>query len=119
MLGGKISKTQEKIWQYFYPRKMADFFYATNNESAGLKIERVFFAIDKSNETSESARKVASELVELIGKDKEFKARIPSFNVFAMWTGSSFHVYLMLKEKISSAQYGEFIQFSKEKPLES
>ena len=43
----KLSKVQQKVWGYFLPRKLNDFFYATNGESSGKPIDRVFFDLDR------------------------------------------------------------------------
>jgi hypothetical protein len=41
-----ITPLQRNIWNYFIPRKLSDFFYATNGEHPGQKIERIFFDLD-------------------------------------------------------------------------
>ncbi|HDD72501.1 MAG TPA: hypothetical protein ENG00_00250, partial [Candidatus Aenigmarchaeota archaeon] len=42
----ELNPLQKKIWEYFLPRKLCDFFYATNGEGPGRDIERIFFDID-------------------------------------------------------------------------
>lgn len=43
----RISEKQAIVWSYFVPRKLMDFFYATNKEGEGKDIDRVFFDIDR------------------------------------------------------------------------
>ena len=43
----KLDKKQELIWEYFPPRKLIQFFYATNDEGVGKPIERIFIDIDR------------------------------------------------------------------------
>jgi len=115
---GKLSKQQEKVWDYFPPRKLMDFFYATNNEGVGKPLERIFMDIDRSDQDVEKTRQVAMELAGAINRDKEFKKVIGGFTMLPMWTGASFHIYLLLKKKISKAVYEKQIHFSKNAPLE-
>jgi len=112
----KLTKTQAKIWEYFLPRKLSDFFYATNSEGPGKELDKIFYDIDRKGESASNAQIVASKLIETIKKDKDFKQ---DYEIFVMWTGSSFHVYLMLKQKITNSFYNKEIHFSKDKPLES
>jgi len=114
----KLSKTEAKVWHYFVPRKLIDFFYATNDESAGKDINRIFFDIDKSDLNAEKAQEVARMLIELIEKDSELK-KIIKFKTFVMWTGSSFHVYLLLDKKIKNSDYEKYFAYNKDTPLES
>jgi hypothetical protein len=114
----KLNKKEAKVWHYFVPRKLIDFFYATNGESAGKNIDRIFFDIDRADLPAEKAQEVARLLVELIEKDSEFK-KLFRFRTFVMWTGSSFHVYLLLEKPITNAQYEKFISHKKDLPLES
>ncbi len=114
----KITKQQAKVWTYFPPRKLTDFFYATNNEGAKKPIERIFFDIDRKGISAEAAQKVAKLLIEKIKKDKEIK-KIISFKTFPMWTGKSFHVYLMLKKKIPNQAYDKYFAYTKNDPLAS
>ncbi len=114
----KLSKKEAKVWHYFVPRKLIDFFYATNGESAGRNIDRIFFDIDKSDLPAEKAQEVARLLVELIEKDSEFN-KLFKFKTFVMWTGSSFHVYLLLQKTIANSDYEKYISHKKDLPLES
>ena len=116
---GKISKQQEKIWSYFVPRKLMDFFYATNGEHPGNPIDRIFIDLDRGDGVSdEQARIAASGLVNLIKSDTQLKKLI-KFNIFLMWTGSSFHVYLLFKKKVSNSFYNQHFKYSKDEPEES
>ncbi len=115
----KLSEKQALVWGYFVPRKLMDFFYATNNESPGKPIERIFFDIDRGRGVeSEQAREVARLLVAEIKNDKEFNSRF-KFKIFVMWTGSGFHVYLLLSKQISNADYEKYFAYKKDFPLES
>lgn len=114
----QLNKKQQNVWNYFVPRKLMDLFYATNNEGAGKPMERIFIDIDRKGLSAEHARRVTKGLVAVISKDKELKKLI-SFNIFVMWTGSSFHVYLMLKKPITHAMYDQYIAYSKKAPLDS
>lgn len=117
----KLTKEQIKTWQYFVPRKMCDFFYATNGEGIGLPLDRIFFDIDRGNDISaENAQKVAELLVEIIKNDADFNKQVGyEQKIIPAWTGNSFHIYLHLKKQIPNAFYDRYIQYSKSKPLES
>ncbi len=112
----KLNKVQTNIWQYFLPRKFSDFFYATNNENPGKPIDRIFFDIDKSNIKAKEAQKVALSLIKLIKEDKEFNSLV-KYKIFPMWTGKSFHIYLLLNKKVPNSFYEKYIQYSKNEPL--
>ncbi|MBW3022562.1 hypothetical protein KY308_00470 [Candidatus Woesearchaeota archaeon] len=114
----KLNKSEAKAWHYFVPRKLIAFFYATNNEGAGKNIERIFFDIDRSDVPAESAQKVAKALIETIEKDSEFN-KLFKFKTFVMWTGNSFHVYLLLTKPIKNSDYEKYLAHKKDKPLES
>lgn len=117
---GKISKVQEKIWQYFFPRKYCTFFYATNGESINKPIERIFFDIDrKETQTPEEARLIACELAQLINADKEFSKKVGKFKIMLLWTGSSFHIYLLLEKPVTHEFYDKELMYSKKEPLAS
>lgn len=117
---GKISKGQEKIWQYFFPRKYCTFFYATNTEGINHPIDRIFFDIDrKETQTPEDARLIACELAQLINADKEFGKKIGKFRMMPLWTGSSFHIYLLLEKPINHEFYDKELMYSKKEPLAS
>lgn len=115
----KLSEKQALVWEYFVPRKLMDFFYATNNEGPGKPIERIFLDIDGGKGiTPEQTQEVAKLLVQEIKNDKEL-ARLIRFKIFIMWTGSSFHVYLLLGKRISNADYEKYFAYKKDFPLES
>jgi hypothetical protein len=115
----ELSEKQALVWDYFVPRKLIDFFYATNNEKAGKPIERVFVDIDRGEGiTSEQAQEIARLLVQEIKRDKEL-ARLFKFKVFVMWTGSSFHVYLLLQKQIGNSDYEKYFAYKKDFPLDS
>ena len=116
----KISKVQEKIWRYFFPRKYCTFFYATNTEGVNRPIERIFYDIDrKETQTPGEARLIACKLVQLINADKEFSKKTGKFKTMPLWTGSSFHIYLLLEKSISHEFYGKGLMHSKKQPLAS
>ncbi len=108
----RINKTQAKIWLYFPPNKCIDFFYACNNEGQGKKIDRIFIDVDRTNLSSDKALEVTKELIEVIKKDDDFN-KLLNFKIKILWTGSSFHVYLMLNKKITSEFYNKFLAYSK------
>lgn len=114
---GKLSHSQEKVWRYFVPRKLSDFFYATNNEGEGKPIERIFFDLDRGEGiTSEYAQGVAREFIDVMHNDlKKLNCSEP----FIMWTGSSFHVYLFLKKKMPPSFYEENFQVSAKGELQT
>lgn len=110
----KLNKKQELVWEYFPPRKLIQFFYATNNESVGKPIERIFIDIDRGEHSSDDARIVALSLVESIKKDREFNKKL-KYKVVVLWTGSSFHVLLLLKKKISNDFYNRYLSYGRGK----
>lgn len=110
----KLKDKQVLVWQYFVPRKPVNFFYATNGEKPGKPIDRVFIDIDRQSHTSEDARKVAKELVKIIKEDKEFSGLV-KFKIFIMWTGSSFHIYLLLNKKVSPEFYQKYLSYGEKK----
>lgn len=116
---GKISKTWEKIWNYFLPRKLSDFFYATNNETPGKNIDRIFFDIDKGVKASASdCQSVIKTLIDVIDDDEDFdEIRKNVSSSLASWTGSSFHLMLFLKKPMPNSFYVDNFQFSKNNPL--
>ena len=118
---GKITKQQETVWNYFLPRKLADFFYAANGETPGRSIDRVFFDLDRGAKMSVSqAREAAAAFVEAIEDDADFWKSAEGKNVrgapFVAWTGSSFHVYLFFAKPQPARIYDEAFQYSKNEP---
>jgi hypothetical protein len=116
---GRISETQEKIWNYFLPRKLSDFFYATNNETPGKNIDRVFFDIDYGGKaTASDSQEVVKALIDVIDDDEDFdEIRKNVSNSLASWTGNSFHLMLFLKKPMPNSFYVDNFQFSKNDPL--
>jgi hypothetical protein len=110
----KLNDKQILIWQYFVPRKFMNFFYATNKEGIGKPINRIFIDIDRRKQTAEDARKVALALVNEIKKDKEFNKKL-KYRVIVLWTGNSFHVLLLLKNKINLEFYSKYLSYGKKK----
>ena len=115
----KLTSKQELVWEYFVPRKLMDFFYACNKEGQGRKIERVFIDIDKGKEIkSEIAQDVAKNLVKMIKSDKEFN-KLMKYRMFIMWTGNSFHIYLLLKKSVNLNFYDKYLAYHKDNQLGS
>ena len=115
----QVTEKQALIWEYFVPRKLMDFFYACNNEGQGRQIERIFMDIDKGkNVKSEIAQEAAKHLVERIRKDKEFN-KLVKYKIFIMWTGNSFHIYLLLNKLVSLDFYNNYLAYHKDNPLGS
>ena len=115
----QLASKQELVWEYFVPRKLIDFFYACNREGQGREIERVFIDIDKGKEIkSEIAQNVAKNLVKIIKNDKEFN-KLLKYRMFIMWTGNSFHIYLLLKKSVNLNFYYKYLAYHKDNPLGS
>ncbi len=114
-----LSNKQQSIWSYFPPRKLAAFFYATNGEGRNNPIERIYFDIDRKGIPAEIAQRVAASLIEQIEDDVAFKKLLRKFTILPLWTGSSFHVYLLLRKQVSHAFYEQYISYKKDIPLES
>ena len=112
-----LSNAQKKAWQYFFPRKLNCLFYATNGEGVHQPIERLFFDIDRRNQSAENAQIAAKELAQCMLQDNAFKSRVGKFRIFPMWTGKSFHVYLLLDKSLQAGDYVKTIQFSKNDEL--
>ena len=98
----KLSKTQIKIWHYFVPRKLIELHYAVNHEHPNKPLDRIYFDIDRTDIPAEKAQIVALKLIETIENDKKFTLK---HKIFPMWTGNSFHVYLLFKDKITHDFY--------------
>jgi|YelNatPaOPRAMG01_1025707.scaffolds.fasta_scaffold10829_4 hypothetical protein len=114
-----LNKTQEKLWTYFLPRKLSDFFYATNNETPGKNIDRIFFDIDKGEKaTASESQNVAKALLDTIDEDRDFDEIRENISTHLVsWTGNSFHVMLFLKKPMPNSFYVDNFQFSKNDPL--
>jgi hypothetical protein len=116
--GKELSETQRKAWSYFVPRKLCDFFYATNNEGPGKPIERIFFDLDRGKGISvEQTVSVTRSFVEIIREDKELEGLIGPSEPFISWTGRSFHVMLFLDRPKPASFYEKHFQYSKNDPL--
>jgi DNA primase len=115
----RINGKQALVWDYFVPRKLIDFFYATNNEGVGKPIERIFIDVDRGQGiTAEQVQEVTRLLVQEINNDKQL-AKLFKFKIFIMWTGSSFHVYLLLRKKMGNSDYEKYFAYKKDLPLQS
>lgn len=114
----KLSPLQARAWDYFLPRKLADFFYATNGEGPGLPIDRILFDLDcgKSVPPSRSLQ-AASLLAHAIRDDSEFQGRFGKLLVerepFIAWTGHSAHCLLFFKSPQAPSIYNEYFQLDK------
>ncbi len=115
----KLTKKQQLVWEYFVPRKLIHFFYATNNEHPGNQIERIFIDIDKGKSIkNDVARVVASSLVDAIKNDNKFNI-LGQYKLKVLWTGNSFHIYLILKNSVGIDFYNEYFAYSKNDKLGS
>jgi hypothetical protein len=108
----KLKKIEEKIWHYFVPRKITEMHYACNHEKGEI-IDRIFIDIDRGKAYSaEDSRKVVLELLKCIKEDKELKKKV-KFKTLILWTGKSFHVYLLLNKKFPVSFYNNFFSWNK------
>ncbi len=113
----EITDLQSKVWRYFLPRKLADFFYATNHENPGGEIDRIFFDIDRfMGMTAEQAQKATRIFVETIKEDRDFENVFNDPDPFIYWTGNSFHVFFFLDHPEPSSFYEKYFQYSKDDP---
>ena len=93
-----ITEKQAIIWSYFVPRKLIDFFYATNKEGGGKDIDRVFFDIDRGEGMSaRDSLHVTKLLIAEIVSDEKMCDHIKG-EPYVSWTGASFHVLFELKQ---------------------
>jgi hypothetical protein len=115
-----LTDLQAKVWQYFLPRKLSDFFYATNHEGPGKEIDRIFFDIDRSNGVSaEQAHETTKIFVETIKEDEELENLLGSLEPFIYWTGNSFHVLFFLDKLMPHSFYAKYFKYSKNDPEQS
>ncbi len=98
----KLTKTQIKIWEYIVPRKLVELHYATNHEHPNKPLKRIVFDIDRKDIPAEKAQVVALKLIEQIQKDKTFPIK---YKIFPLWTGNSFHIYLLLQRSVTHDFY--------------
>jgi hypothetical protein len=118
--GKDLSGLQRKAWSYFVPRRLCDFFYATNNEGPGKPIERIFFDLDRGKGISlEQAITGTRMFVEIIREDKKLDELMGPVDPFISWTGRSFHVMLFLDKPQPASFYDKHFQYSKNDPLAS
>lgn len=111
----QLTPKQVLLRQYFVPRKLINLFYACNNEYGNV-IDRIFIDIDRQTNSADDARKVASELVKIIEKDKQFQALVPiPLSLLPLRTGSSFHIYILLRKNIDHAFYDKYLSYGKGK----
>lgn len=114
---GDLTDLQTKIWQYFLPRKLSDFFYATNHEGPGKEIDRIFFDIDRSKGISaEQAQETTRIFVETIKEDNVLEDLLGDYELFINWTGNSFHVLFFLDKLMPNSFYEEHFQYLKNDP---
>lgn len=111
----KLNEKQELVWTYFPPRKLSQLFYAANNEGVGKPIDRIFIDIDRRKHTPQDAQNVALSLVKCIKEDKDFSKMFKTDRLVVLWTGASFHVYILLKNKIDLKFYNKYLSYGKKK----
>ncbi len=114
----QLNEKQQRVWEYFPPRKLIQFFYATNDEGVGKLIERIFIDIDRRKHSADDSRIIALNLVDIIKNDKEFNSKIKIKKVIVLWTGASFHVYLLLGKKIDLKFYSKYLSYGSGKGKE-
>ncbi len=113
----RLNDVQRKAWEYFPPRKLADYFYATNGEGKDRPIERIFIDIDRGKGiTTEQARRVTQALLVAIKEDENFRGLVGDFTTFVMWTGSSFHIYIFPKKRLNHSFYEKYLSYSRTTP---
>ncbi len=105
----KLNEKQVLVWDYFVPRKLIQFFYATNGEGIGKPIERIFIDIDRRKHTADDARIIVLNLVKLIKDDDEFNKLVVVRKTVVLWTGASFHVIILLKKNIDLKFYNKYL----------
>lgn len=94
----QLTDAQERAWQYFYPRKYAEFLYATNHEGEGKPIDRVFYDIDRgAHMSADDALTVTRAFVDYLEDDGTVQD--VADRMLFKWTGASFHVEIMLDEQ--------------------
>ena len=130
----ELSEKQALIWDYFVPRKLIQMFYATNSEKRvfsdslnqkfrdkegiGKPIERIFIDIDRQRHSPDDSRKVALELINLIKNDNEFNKLVKIKKIVVLWTGASFHVYVLLKKQVDLKFYNRYLSYGSGKNKE-
>ena len=112
-VNNKLTEKQILLRKYFVPRKLADFFYATNHEY-GKTMDRIFIDIDRQDNNAADAQKTARELVKTLQTDKALPAII-KFKILILWTGSSFHLLLILGKPVDHATYDRYFSYGPHK----
>lgn len=118
--GRDLTDVQKKAWSYFVPRRLCDFFYATNGEGPGKPIERIFFDLDRGEGISaEEAASAAEAFTRIIMEDAALEELIGPPQPFVYWTGRSFHVLLLLDKPREASFYDRYFRYSKASPGDS
>lgn len=107
----QLTPKQALIRRYFVPRKLINFFYACNHEY-GDTIDRIFIDIDRQNNSADDARKVTNELMKTILSDQQF-TKLIDYKPLILRTGSSFHIYILIKKTINHAFYERYLSYGK------
>lgn len=108
----QLTDKQALAWSYFVPRHLADFFYATNKEGEGKRIDRVFLDIDRGEGMrAEDALQIVKLLLEEVSSDEEM-AKFMKGEPYVAWTGASFHVLFDLKKPRPAEFYSERLEVS-------
>ncbi len=111
----KLSYKQIWLWEYFFPRKMMDLLYACNREHSGLPIDRIFIDIDKGKSVaSEAAQEATYSLLQIIKQDDVFN-KLVTYRPVVLWTGNSFHIYLLLKKEQRPDFYERYLSYNRDK----
>ena len=117
--GGELKKVRPEItekqavtWSYFVPRRLIDFFYATNKEGEGKEIDRVFLDIDRGDgRSAKDSLHIAKLLLDEISADEEMGEYI-NREPYVSWTGASFHVLFELKQPQPASFYHKYLEVS-------
>ena len=109
----QLNEKQILLRKYFVPRKLVNLLYACNNEY-GNSIDRIFIDIDRQNNSADDARKATNELIKIILSDKQFNDLV-DFWLLTLWTGASFHIYILLKKSIDHIFYDKYLSYGKGK----
>ncbi|HDS44944.1 MAG TPA: hypothetical protein ENN68_02410 [Methanomicrobia archaeon] len=113
----ELTPVQRKVWHYFVPRKLVNFFYATNTEDPSGDIDRVFLDLDRGQGvTAAQAQAATVMLLELIRSDDELMDLTGGKWPFTYWTGNSFHVILRLKDAQPHSFYDKKFKYSTSDP---
>ncbi len=108
----KISRLEEKCWEYFYPRKPVEMHYSTNGEGKDRPLERIYFDIDAVDGDTEGAGKAAGAIIKAVEEDRVFAGIAGIKKTVALWTGMGFHAYMLLKKPVPHSFYEKHLQYS-------